>query len=51
MAVLKMQTINSLQSQSEFKLRLRKTVEQTEVLGTTHPFIPRIVGVLRFKYH
>ena len=41
MTVFKMQKINSLQSQSEFELRLGKTVQQIEVLGITHPSIPR----------
>ena len=41
MTVFKMQTLNSLQSQSEFELRLEKTVQQIEVLGITHPSIPR----------
>ena len=41
LADLKLQTINSLWSESEFELPWQKTVQQTEVLEITQLFLPR----------
>ena len=40
-ADLTLQTINSLQSESEFEFLWQKTVQQAEVLEITQPSLPR----------